>query len=78
MVETCVVADQFCTAPANLHPPIKPRGICFSCEGFVCSKCSSKRKYYNYGRVRLCNDCQVDYDGNEKIVMRRLYKLAGY
>jgi hypothetical protein len=29
-------------------------------------------------RVRLCNNCQVEYDGNDRRVMRRLHRLAGY
>ena len=77
-METCCVADQFCIAPANLEPEKLARGICFSCGLNVCSKCSSIRKYYDYGKVRLCNNCQVDYDGNDKIVMNRLYRMAGY
>ena len=77
-MNTCCVADQFCTSPANLVPQVTVRGICFSCGQFVCSKCSSKRKYYGYGKVRLCNNCQIEYDGNDKIVLRRLMKMAGY
>lgn len=77
-IETCCVVDQFCTSPANLRPPVPARGKCFSCGQAVCSECSSKRKYHHYGKVRLCNNCQVEYDGNEKIVMRRIYKKAGY
>lgn len=74
----CCVSDQFCIAQANLKPLKHARGICFACGESVCSKCSSKRKYYDYGIVRLCNNCQVAYDGNEEIVMRRMHKLAGY
>jgi len=76
-IETCCVVDQFCTSPANdedLHPA---RGKCFSCGQPVCSECSSKRKYHDYGKVRLCNNCQVEYDGNDKMVMKRLYRKAG-
>ena len=77
-MDTCCVVDQFCTSPANLVPPVPAKGICFSCGLPVCSKCSSKRKYHNYGKVRLCNNCQVEYDGNDEYVMKRIYKLAGY
>jgi hypothetical protein len=73
--ETCCVADQFCTSPANIIPIKRAKAVCFKCGEAVCSQCSSKRKYLNYGNVRLCNNCQVDYDGNDAIVMRRLYKL---
>lgn len=77
-MDICCVVDQFCTSPALLYPPVPARGICFSCGDAVCGKCSTKRKYYNYGKVRLCNNCQVNYDGNDKVVMRRMYKMAGY
>ncbi len=77
-MNTCSVVNQFCNSPANLHPPVPARGICFSCGLPVCANCSSKRKYHNYGRVRLCDNCQEQYDGNDKIVMKRLYKMAGY
>jgi len=75
-METCCVADQFCIAPANLEPQQRARGICFCCGNAVCSKCSSIRQYYHYGKVRLCNNCQVAYDGNDDRVMARLRKLA--
>ena len=76
-IETCCVADQSCIAPANLEKPERARCKCFSCGLSVCSQCSSKRKYHDYGKVRLCNNCQVEYDGNDKIVMKRLYRKAG-
>lgn len=75
-MDSCCVVDQFCEAPANVTPKKYAHGICFACGQSVCSKCSSLRKYYNYGKVRLCNNCQIEYDGNDKIVMNRLYKLA--
>jgi hypothetical protein len=78
MGDTCCVVDQFCESPANLSPPVYVRGRCFRCDQGVCRKCSTKRNYGQYGRVRLCNNCQVDEDGNDKRVMARLYKLAGY
>jgi hypothetical protein len=76
--ECCCVVDQFCTAPCNIDPPMYAKGVCFCCGQAVCRKCSTKRKYFEYGKQRLCNDCQIDYDGHDKVVMRRLYKLAGY
>ena len=80
MKEPCCVVDQFCDAPANLDERDRPklRAVCFACGQAVCTKCSSFRKYYTFGQVRLCNDCQVDYDGNDTKVMKRLHKLAGY
>jgi hypothetical protein len=78
-IDTCCVADQFCTAPANLEPQTYPRSTCYSCGQAVCLHCSSKRIYFNFGKVRkvrLCNNCQVDHDGNEKKVMDRMSALA--
>lgn len=77
-METCCVVDQFCTSPANLEPPVAARAHCYLCDQAVCSKCSSIRLYPDWGRVRMCNNCQVEWDGNDKIVMRRLRKMAGY
>lgn len=76
----CCVVDQFCTNPANLEKKDRPRirTICFSCGLTVCRKYSSLRDYYEYGRVRLCNNCQIFYDGTDLNVLKRLYKLAGY
>tara|TARA_Y100000310_G_scaffold345019_1_gene461215 strand:+ start:4966 stop:5445 length:480 start_codon:yes stop_codon:yes gene_type:complete len=73
----CHIADQFCLAPANLNPLITVKSTCFDCGEAVCSKCSSRRKYLDYGIVRLCNDCQIEHDGNDKVVMKRMRKLAG-
>lgn len=74
--EACSVADGLCTAPAN-YDGANTRAKCFSCGQPVCPNCSSRRKYYNYGQVRLCNNCQVGYDGNDRRVLRRLYTLRG-
>lgn len=76
MKNTCCVADKFCTAAAN-YENSNARAVCFACGDFVCTKCSSRRNYFNYGRVRLCNNCQELFDGNDKRVMARLAKLAG-
>jgi hypothetical protein len=79
MIETCCVVDEFCESPANLEPPRIIRAVCYICGQSVCTKCSSRRKYrYIPGKIRMCNNCQIDYDGNDKVVMRRKYKLAGY
>jgi len=75
---TCSVVDQFCLAPANLSPLRHAKGKCFACGLPVCAKCSSIRTYYNYGKVRLCNNCQCEYDGNDQIVLNRMFKMAGY
>ena len=77
--DTCCVADQFCEAPAN-YEDSRAYAKCFVCGEAVCTKCSTKRKYLQYGKKRICNNCQIEYLDNrsDKIVMRRLYKLAGY
>lgn len=75
---TCSVADQFCSSPANLFPVKPAKGTCFKCGQAVCSNCSSKRKYLNYGKVRLCNNCQIENDGNNYVVIRRIIKKCGY
>ncbi len=77
MNDICCVVDCFCTAPA-MEPQPRLRAECFACGQKVCLKCSSRRDYYSYGKVRLCNTCQVQYDGNREMVIRRLYRLAGY
>ena len=78
----CCVVDQFCLAPANLMSKYRPTriGECFVCGEPVCSKCSSRRNYLHYGRVRICNDCQIESLDNksDKVVMRRLMRMAGY
>ena len=76
-IDSCCIADQGCTAAANYET----RGRlceCFSCGNAVCRNCSSKRKYYNYGKVRLCNDCQEQYDNGDHYVLRRIYHRMGY
>lgn len=78
MSETCSVADQFCDAPANVIPGRYVRGQCYRCGLPVCRKCSTRRVYLRYGVVRLCNNCQKEIDGNDRRVMARLRKLAGY
>jgi len=79
-IETCHVVDQFCEAPANLDPPDAAKYECVSCGQPVCGKCSSLRKYKDRQlRQRICNDCQIEIlDGNDRIVMARIRRLAGY
>lgn len=48
----CAVADSPECAYLNVWTK------CFSCREYVCRKCSKKvKKYYSYGRKRICNDC---------------------
>lgn len=76
-LKTCNVADQFCLAPANIEPLRAARAECYACGEACCTKCSSLRVYATYGRVRLCNDCQVQNDSNDKLVMARMRRMAG-
>lgn len=75
MINTCSVVDEFCLSPANVIPQVNIRSKCHWCGEYVCRNCSSVR---NLGRIkkRLCNRCQVEMDGNDKIVLRRKYQLA--
>lgn len=73
---TCCVVDEFCTSPANVDPPVRLRRKCYSCGDFVCRMCSSMRNYYSYGKQRLCNTCQTQYDGNDLKVIERLHQLG--
>ena len=77
-VETCTVVDQHCLSPANLSPRVAVRASCFKCGQPVCVNCSSRRRYMSYGIVRLCNDCQVELDGNDRIVMARIARMSGH
>ncbi|MHA2279812.1 MAG: hypothetical protein ACXAC5_02890 [Promethearchaeota archaeon] len=76
--EPCSVADSFCEAAANFAVIPRLRIKCFACGSTVCCKCSSIRKYLTYGKQRLCNDCQIEMDGDDRVVRRRLHRLAGY
>ena len=72
----CCVVDQLCEAAAGFSNEVRPQRICtcFVCGEDVCKQCSTRRKYLHYGKVRICNNCQVDRDGNDEVVMRRLRK----
>ncbi len=78
--ECCCVCDQHCQCPANLVGSEMPilRAQCFACGNFVCTNCSSIRKYAKEGKRRLCNNCQVDMDGSEYQVTFRMAMLSGY
>lgn len=73
----CVVESNECKSPANIEYDEEDNSRiilpeCFKCGEKVCTRCSSRRKYLSYGRKRLCNNCQVEIDGNDKVVVRRL------
>jgi hypothetical protein len=66
----CEVCDCLCGGTAL--------SVCFCCDKRACERCSTRRRWYHWGRKRICNDCQRDHDGSDKIVRRRLLRLAGY
>jgi hypothetical protein len=78
--DSCCVVDPFCLAPANLEECCKPRlrASCFRCGMPVCVNCSSIRAYAHApgGKARLCNDCQEEEDGSDRVVMARLHRMA--
>ena len=85
--EPCCVADQHCEAPANQDDDgdaVSAKYECYHCGLPVCSKCSSirtirmNRNHNGAFKARLCNNCQVEHDGHNRIVMRRIRRLAGY
>lgn len=75
-IETCCVVNQFCLSPANLEEPVPVRTKCFSCGQAVCTKCSDIRTYWQYGRVRLCDNCQIDYDDSDERVKSKLLRMV--
>jgi hypothetical protein len=83
--EFCSVVDQFCECPPMeerdcIDDP-KLRTECYVCGLPVCKMCSEIRIYKTFRgnkRVRMCNSCQLDIDGNSDRVYKRLRVLAGY
>lgn len=61
MVETCCVVDQECLSPANLEPPVPVKARCFACDQPVCVNCSKRVRYFEFGRRRICADCQEEH-----------------
>jgi hypothetical protein len=56
----CAVAEDWdCLAPANVYPEarVKIRTKCFACGELVCRCCSRIRKWYDYGKQRICLNC---------------------
>jgi hypothetical protein len=51
-----------CKAPPNAAG-CRTHAKCFACGLFVCTNpdCSKPVDYYKYGKRRLCNSCQDDY-----------------
>lgn len=67
--QICEQADPFCKGLTRTE--------CFSCGKPVCTACSSLRVYLPYyGRARLCNNCQEQYDGNDRFIVRRAERMA--
>lgn len=78
----CHVANQFCLCPPQNHEPSREDRStsceCFACGQYVCISCSNVRNYLEYGRKRLCDDCQIEHDGHERNVAAKQYRKAGY
>ena len=80
----CCVVDQFCTRAADEPgiddmPPLVTG--CLKCGQSVCGRCSSIRRWRSAGRTlvcRLCNNCQIEIDGDDRFVMARIRSQAGY
>lgn len=73
----CSIANQHCTAAGNFEGKHRV-AICYRCGNDVCTSCSSIRKYRTFGKVRLCDDCQISEDGSDLWVMCRIARKAGY
>lgn len=80
----CCVVDQFCDHPPMEQPEDSSEYLgckteCYICGQPVCIKCSTRRKHRmhdSHKRRRICNNCQVELDGNDHHVVRRLWHLA--
>lgn len=57
---TCHVADQNCSAPANLVGA-HTGATCFACGEPTCLRCSSRIRFLGYGRRRICFNCIEEY-----------------
>ena len=55
----CVVEDNKCLAPANVceEARVDIKTKCFVCGQPVCRNCSRVRKWYRYGKQRVCLNC---------------------
>jgi len=72
--EYCNVCGENCIAPAGwgghygfMENTGRPAGCkCFACGQPVCSKCSKKVKYHQYGTQRICDSCRATADRKRK------------
>jgi hypothetical protein len=76
--EICCIANQDCTADGSLEPPKAAKGTCFKCGQKVCTQCSQRIKYMNYGRVRICDSCLDEIRGDEFASVKKYLKRYGY
>jgi hypothetical protein len=70
-MSACNVSNQNCTASPGVDGS-KTRGICFACGLPVCMECSSRIKWYNFGKKRICDNCREDKDRES---IRRKYRF---
>lgn len=72
-IRTCEVSGEDCTAPAGYQiggpgGPIvenefnSTRATCFACGLPVCTSCSRRRSWFKYGRRRVCEDCEEQFE----------------
>lgn len=61
---TCVVSGDECVAPAGFgtasgyaYGDRSTRATCWVCEEPVCVKCSKRRRWFTWGRRRICDTC---------------------
>jgi hypothetical protein len=67
MIKTCHVQSEICDDAI-------PRFNCQRCEQPVCRRCCSRRLYEGRRRV-VCNDCQIDLDGDDRRVRARIERI---
>lgn len=73
------VTSDHCEAPPAFADSYT-KGTCFGCGMPVCSRCSSRVKWYRYGRRRICDNCLEEHrdEYGQALVLRRRYHEAGY
>ncbi len=66
-IKTCFVQSEICDGAV-------PRYRCHICSHPVCRRCSSRR-IWNGARRVLCNNCQVEIDGDDRRVQARIARV---
>ena len=63
MAYSCSQCDQGCQGSTNC--------FCFACGLPVCKVCSDKVDYHDYGKKRLCINCQDEESKMVEVPLRR-------